>query len=235
VDPFDHCEAFVRARDEDRWLAARYAPPAGRRRLMALLAVHLEIARVPDQTREPPLGEIRLQWWREGLAGARTGRAPRHPALEALAAAELGDAAFDALGRAIDARARLLYADAFASAADLAGWLTASEAYLEPEAARLLCADEAPGAAASAALAYALARFRGLGGDHLYTDIAAEAARLLDAARSAEPFAPAAMPALAHLALAGAYLRPRGPGPAFKRLAIFLAVARGRICRRLNS
>lgn len=217
------------ARDEDRWLAARYAPPDGRRRLMAFIAVHLEIARVPEQTREPPLGEIRLQWWREGLAAARAGRPPHHPALEALAAADLGDAASAALGLAIDARARLLYADPFASADDFVGWLGASEAYLEPEAARLLDAGRSLDAAASAALAYALARFRGLAGDHLQAEIAAAAARRLEAARSAGPFPPAAMPALAHLSLAGAYLRPRGTGPVGKRLVIFRAVARGRI------
>lgn len=229
MDPFASCEALVRAQDEDRWLAALYAPIESRRRLLALAAVRLEIARVPAQVREAPLGEIRLQWWREGLAAAAAGRPPPHPALEALAAIRPDKEAIGALGAAIDAQARLLYGDPFVSVAELADWLDLGEAFLAVQSARLI---GGPGpdldAVKAAALAYALARARPRMAGDLQAHIKAKAQALLDGVRRAAPFPPAVMPALAHLALASAYLRPKGLGPLERRLLIFRAIARGR-------
>lgn len=230
MDPFAHCGALLRAQDEDRWLAARYAPLESRRRLLALAAVRLEIARVPAQVREAPLGEIRLQWWREGLAVAATGRPPPHPALEAVAAIRPDKEAIGALVAAIDAQARLLYGDPFASAEELTDWLYLSEAFLAVQSARLI---GGPGpdldAVKAAALAYALARVRPRMAGDLQAHIKAKAQALLDGVRRAAPFPPAVMPALAYLALASAYLRPKGLGPLERRLVIFRAIARGRL------
>lgn len=79
-------DTLVRRVDEDRWLAARFAPARVRERLTALYAVNYEIARTAETVREEGLGAIRLLWWREGLQEIFEGKAPRvHPALEALA------------------------------------------------------------------------------------------------------------------------------------------------------
>ncbi|MEQ1490963.1 MAG: squalene/phytoene synthase family protein [Terricaulis sp.] len=78
-------DTLVRRVDEDRWLAARFAPPLVRERLIAIYAVNYEIARTAETVREEALGAIRHEWWREALAEIFEGKAPRvHPALEAL-------------------------------------------------------------------------------------------------------------------------------------------------------
>lgn len=55
--------------------------------LLALAALNLELARAGAITGEPIAGLMRLQWWRDALAGIGEGRVPRHPVAEALAAA----------------------------------------------------------------------------------------------------------------------------------------------------
>lgn len=75
----EHCAALVREADRDRYLATLFAPAGHRDALHALYAFNVEIARVRDLAREPMPGEIRLQWWREVLAGERDGEAAAHP------------------------------------------------------------------------------------------------------------------------------------------------------------
>src|ERR1044072_4740080 len=69
ADSFDHCEELVRSGDKDRFLATLFAPQKYRRALYALYAFNLEVARTRELAREPMPGEIRLQWWRDVLAG----------------------------------------------------------------------------------------------------------------------------------------------------------------------
>jgi phytoene synthase len=83
-DHFVYCENLVRAGDKDRWLASLFAPAERRRHLHALYAFNLEIARVRELAREPMAGEIRLQWWREVIAGTRPGEAVANPIAAAL-------------------------------------------------------------------------------------------------------------------------------------------------------
>src|SRR5690349_24980986 len=85
MDPsFRHCEDLVRAADKDRYLATLFAPDDRRGPLHALYAFAIEIGRVRERAREPMPGEIRLQWWREVLAGERAGEAAAHPVAAAL-------------------------------------------------------------------------------------------------------------------------------------------------------
>ena len=82
VDTFD---SRLRMQDEPRWLAARYAPPLERRRLVAVWLFRAELHRALTAT-EPMIGKIRLQWWRESIDSA-TGASPRrHDLTEELAA-----------------------------------------------------------------------------------------------------------------------------------------------------
>ena len=72
--------ASARSGEPDRYLAALLAPPAARADLLALAAFASELARVPSLvTREPTMGEIRLQWWRDALAARPARRAPAIP------------------------------------------------------------------------------------------------------------------------------------------------------------
>ena len=73
----DAVAAAARAGEPDRYLAALLSPSSKRLGLLALAAFSAELANVPRLvTREPGMGEIRLQWWRDALHGddgTRTG------------------------------------------------------------------------------------------------------------------------------------------------------------------
>jgi phytoene synthase len=111
-DAYAHCENLVRAGDKDRYLASLFAPADRRPALYALYAFNLEIARVRELAREPMAGEIRLQWWRETLAGTRAGEAAANPVAAALmeTMAHFGLSA-EILADLIEARAFDLYDD----------------------------------------------------------------------------------------------------------------------------
>jgi phytoene synthase len=115
----EHCANLVREADRDRYLAALFAPEAHRDALLALYAFNVEIARVRDLAREPMPGEIRLQWWREALAGERDTEAAAHPVAAALreSLARTGLSA-DPLQALIDAHAFDLYDEPMASLRD---------------------------------------------------------------------------------------------------------------------
>lgn len=234
-EDFDYCSDLVRRRDEDRWLAAHYAPPQERSALCTLYALHLEIAHVPTLVSEAPLGEIRLQWWREALQEIDEGRPRPHPVTQAAHALRVTDAqAHKAFVDAIDARARLLYGDPFVSVDDLAAFLRRAEAFLAPLVARRLVAtlsEAEETAVREAALANALARRGAAIAPSLADDIAARAEDLhRQAAPALRALPAAAMPAFAHFALTRSYLRRRRAlSPVGRRLRLFAAVASGLI------
>ena len=78
-DPFEACcRRAVRKHDPDRYFSALFAPADRRPFLFALYAFNHELAHVGESVREPMMGEIRLQWWRETLDGARAGDPRNH-------------------------------------------------------------------------------------------------------------------------------------------------------------
>jgi len=79
-----YCAALVRKADRDRYLATLFAPADRRGALFALYAFDIEMSRIRDLARESMPGEIRLQWWREVLEGARTGEAAANPVAASL-------------------------------------------------------------------------------------------------------------------------------------------------------
>ena len=76
----------VRAADPDRYFASLFAPSARRPYLHALYAFNHEVAHVAESVREPMLGAIRLEWWRETAEGACHGAPRNHDAARGLAA-----------------------------------------------------------------------------------------------------------------------------------------------------
>jgi phytoene synthase len=70
--------ASVRAADPDRYFATLFAPAHRRPLLYALYAFNAEVAQVAESVREPMLGAIRLEWWRETAQGASQGTARNH-------------------------------------------------------------------------------------------------------------------------------------------------------------
>lgn len=76
----------VRSHDYDRYLCTLFAPDDRREDLIALLALNLELARVRERVSEPMLGQIRLAWWHETMAGVFAGSPRQHPVALAMAA-----------------------------------------------------------------------------------------------------------------------------------------------------
>jgi phytoene synthase len=161
-DDIAHLTAMVRTHDRPRYYATLFAPPERRADLLALFAFAAEIARIPDLVSESGLGEIRLQWWREGLASAafasEAGQSPTLRALgETIERHKLPLAPFEAL---VEARSADLYSDPPAAIGDLEGRLGETESALFQMAAIVLGADasQTADAAGHAGVAYGLAR-----------------------------------------------------------------------------
>ena len=154
--------ASARSGERDRYLAALLAPAAARTGLLALAAFSAELANVPRLVRrEPAMGEIRLQWWRDALdlpADQRTG----NPVADAVRAARVAHALpHDLLEHPIEARVSDLLADALADDEALRDYLWKSEGALFALAGCVLAEQPPPMlkvAAATAGHAYGLAR-----------------------------------------------------------------------------
>jgi phytoene synthase len=151
-------EDLVRRGDPDRYFSALFASADRRPHLLALYAFNVEIARVADTVREPMMGEIRLQWWRDTLEQARAGKPRRHDVAEALAetlrAADLPQALFDTM---IDARAFDSSPGTFADFAALETYADQTSGTFMRLAARVLGAgDGCDALAREAGIAYGL-------------------------------------------------------------------------------
>ncbi len=79
-----YCAEQVERFDNDRYLCSAFAAPARREGLLSLFAFNLEVARIREQVREPLLGQIRLQWWRETIEQIYRGATPSHPVAASL-------------------------------------------------------------------------------------------------------------------------------------------------------
>jgi phytoene synthase len=82
-----YCQEQVRRFDRDRYLAALFARTGPRANLLALYAFNLELAKIREVVREPMMGLIRLQWWRDCIAEIYDGKVRRHQVAQPLAAA----------------------------------------------------------------------------------------------------------------------------------------------------
>jgi phytoene synthase len=146
-------------------LAALLAPAAEREPLLALAAFAAELARIPHRAvREPFMGEIRLQWWRDALALPAGESAGSGVADAVRAAARRYDLPMDLLGGMIDARELELLPAPFADDGALLDYIWRTEGALFALACRVL-ASSPPGqlpatdaASAAAGRAYGLAR-----------------------------------------------------------------------------
>ena len=75
----EFCAQQLRRLDHDRYLTTLFAPAAARPLLIALYAFNTEVARVGEIVSEPIIGQMRLQWWRDAIAEAASGRAAQAP------------------------------------------------------------------------------------------------------------------------------------------------------------
>ncbi len=172
--------ALVARGDPERWRTAMAAAPAARPGLLALYAFNLEIARAPWVASEPIIAEIRLQWWRDAIAGIYDGLTPRRhevvePLAVAIAAGDLPRRLFDEM---IDARTAEAEGDQRPDRAALELYLDHTAGHLMELAARSLGAEGAAlpvvrdfaRGAGTAALLRALPALRARGRDPLPAD-----------------------------------------------------------------
>ncbi len=124
-----YCEDVVRRGDKDRFLASLFAPEEGRKHLFALYAFNLEVARIRDVVSDALPGEMRLQWWRDALAGCGHGEVGRHPVAAALIeTVEKCDLSRQPLLDLIEARTFDIYDDPMPSVADFEAYCRATSA-----------------------------------------------------------------------------------------------------------
>ncbi len=168
-EAYRYCEHQVRHHDKDRFLASLYAPAERRPFLFALYAFALEIGRVRRVVREPLVGTIRLQWWREALDGTRAEEAGANPVMVALQdAARRSGLEVDPLIDAVEARQSELYGTS-AVEAEAAVFVAAARLLAPPvdlaavarQAARAVTFASDPRRSDEAAQAYAAFRARG--------------------------------------------------------------------------
>ena len=129
---FEACAAHVRRADPDRYFSALFAPPDKRPFLFALYAFNHEIARVAESVREPMLGAIRLEWWRETVEGASKGAPRDHDVARALAAA------FAAHALPLDLFEALIAARGFDSSGETFPDFAALESYVDATSGNLM-------------------------------------------------------------------------------------------------
>ena len=154
---------LVRESDRPRYFATLFAPEPLRADLFALFGFAAEIARIPDQVSNPPLGEIRLQWWRDNVERAlyAPGQAGDAPAIgllsETVTRRALPAGPILAL---IEARRTDLYSDPPATRADLEGLLGETQSALFQLGALIHGASgpDTAEAAGHAGVSYGLAR-----------------------------------------------------------------------------
>ncbi len=154
-----YCLAELRRDDRDRYLTLLFAPRQARPVLAALYAFNLECARAVTAGGEQPLlGQMRLQWWRDGLAEPEN-RSEKNaqPVLTALVGQKNYTPDAQAQLRGIlAAREEDLLATPFATLADVVAHAEATGGALAALAVQTLDADRTD-AARAAGTAYALA------------------------------------------------------------------------------
>jgi phytoene synthase len=137
-----YCLEQVRRFDRDRYLAALFAGAAARADLLALYAFNLELAKIREVVREPMMGLIRLQWWRDCIAEIYAGTVRRHQVAQPLAAAVarhgLPRESFD---RLIDAREADMDVAPTANLAALGAYAESTGGVLLELAARMVAGD----------------------------------------------------------------------------------------------
>jgi phytoene synthase len=133
------CADLVRSHDFAHYASALFVPATERRGLLALYAFNVEVARVRDAVSQALPGEIRLQWWRDMLAGPGHGGVEGNPvAAELLLAIRSWALPAERLSRLIDEHQFDLYNDPMPTVAALEGYANDTSAALFALAAQML-------------------------------------------------------------------------------------------------
>jgi phytoene synthase len=209
-DGFAYCETLVREEDKERYLAALFAPADARGALLSLYAFDLETVRVAQRVHEPLAGEIRLQWWRDALAGEADEQAAGHPVAAAFRQTTLQyDLPREPLLRLLDARRERLYEEQVTGPEALGGFARATAGTVLGLAGHILNGGPDPRIGHLAETAALAALVGAETGAHRHADAALAAARDSLARTQAliDTVPERALPAFLPLALARARLQ----------------------------
>lgn len=129
----NYCLERVRRHDHARYLTTLFCTEEQRSLLAAVYAWNLEVAKTAETVSEATLGEIRLQWWSEGLSELWKGNTRSHPVLQALA---LGRGNLEKAAQSFE---RILDARSFDLDTSPPANLDVLEDYAEATSAELIC------------------------------------------------------------------------------------------------
>jgi phytoene synthase len=139
LEHYAECEALLRARDRDLWLACLFAPRPARQHIHAIYAYALEASDVRAKVSQPLLGEMRLRWWTDTLARDASQGARAHPVADALIdTIERFDLPREEAAALADAHVADLYDDQMPDMATLEAYARATRAAPMRWAARIL-------------------------------------------------------------------------------------------------
>lgn len=143
TDTPDYVSSFLREADRDRYFASLLIKENARAAVQALYAFNADVAAIRDRAREPAAGEIRLQWWVDGLKGEGHGNVRQNPIAAALldAMAHYNLPAVPLL-RLLAARRFDLYQDPMPDTASLEGYAGETVSVLYQLAAMILNGGE---------------------------------------------------------------------------------------------
>lgn len=137
----------ARQTEPDRYLSALLAPDRARAGLVTLAAFAGEVGRISRIVKEPMMGEVRLQWWRDALEAGVAGGTTGSPVADAVCEAVRRDRLPEALLMSvIDGRGQELWPDFPPSGGDLDRYFDRTEGALLRLAGRVLEVPESPAA-----------------------------------------------------------------------------------------
>lgn len=208
----------LRELDREGYFATLFLAEDKREAVAALWAFNAEIERIKDLVSEPLPGEIRLQWWRDVIAGDRDEQGRQHPVgaalLDAIDKHALPRTALDTL---CEARIFDLYNDPMITQPDLEGYLGETRSVLFQLAAQILgnIAPQNGDAAGHAGVAFGIAG--------LLRSLAADRARR-------QLFVPRDMLTATGLTVEQ-FLALKDPGDAVPAIAAFAALGREHLAK----
>jgi len=82
----DYCADQVMRHDYEHYVMTLFAPRKQRGALWAIYAFNLELKKVKTLVREPMMGLVRFQWWRDAITQLYAGNTLRHQVLEGISA-----------------------------------------------------------------------------------------------------------------------------------------------------
>ncbi|GAA6044273.1 hypothetical protein JCM8097_002103 [Rhodosporidiobolus ruineniae] len=139
-----YATSLVRRSDHEAIYASHFYPPAARPAYLALKALNVELAALPDQVSNQLVGRMRFQWWRDALKGVFEGGAPPHPLVALLShLPQRSSLSAYHFTRLVNAREANFLSPTFTSLSDLADYSAGTQASLLYLLLQVTAADSA--------------------------------------------------------------------------------------------